>query len=729
VKFQSSLAIFAVSLAAILVGCGSSSNNNSNQNPISVALSSPPTSLQTNATATLTAIVSNDSANAGVTWSCAPAGSCGSFNPASSAGSNATTTYTAPSAGGNVTIAATSVTDSTKAAQTTVTITAPAGISVSLSPAPPTSLQISTTTTLTAVVASDSTNAGVTWSCAPTGGCGSFNPTTSAGSSATTTYTAPAAVPAGNAVTVIATSITDPTKSAQAAITITTTAPTLGDGTYVFSLAGQDQFAFTGVNCGAVADVECAPYFVAGAFTVTGGTIAGGEQDFIDLSTIATDTFTGGSVTQTGDGTGNLLITLSFTRNGVPLTETLSGTLVSAVRALITEFDSSATSSGSLNLQESTITAPSGGYAFVVSGLDGNTGGPSPVNIGGVINVDGSPISGNGSVFDINDAGTVSQNQSFANTSTVSAPDQFGRVQFNLVPSSSSLQPFNLVGYVVGAGHIRLVETSETLPSSLNGTTGGVALGQGSNTGTFSMSSIAGSSFVISTSGADTSGAFQVAGVLTTNSDGTVTGTLNANDLVGTGVQAPIPFTGTYTVDPTGRVTLSSLTGGPFTFTAQMYLSGLGTASNVSGNGTATVVSMDASDVLAGVAYQQTGGGSFTAASFSGNYGMNATGFDFNNELEFDAVGPVSADGVSMLNGTVDLNFMVPPGTQATVSINPAAFASDPSGVFTGTMTGLDIDNPGNNDAFSYYLVDTTKVIAIETDSNQLTLIFFQLQQ
>jgi hypothetical protein len=724
-SLRTSLAIFALIFAAILVGCSSNNNNNPPQNSISVSLSAPPTSLQTNATATLTAIVSNDSANAGVTWSCAPAGSCGSFNPASSAGSTATTTYTAPPGAGNVTIVATSVTDSTQSAQATVTVTAPAGISVTFNPAPPGSLQISATTTLTAMVANDSTNAGVTWSCAPSGSCGSFKPTSSPGSTATTTYAAPVAVPTGNAVTVIATSVTDTTKSVQAAITITTTAPTLGDGTYVFSLGGQDQFANNAATCGGVATVECAPYYVAGAFTVTGGTITAGEQDFIDLATIATDTFTGGSVTQAGDGTGNLLITLSFTRSGVPLTETLSGTLVSAVRALITEFDSSATSSGSLDLQQSSIAPASGGYAFFVTGLDGNTSGPAPVNIGGVINVDGSPISGSGSVFDINDAGTVSQNQSFANTSTVSAPDQFGRVTFNLVPSSSSLPPFNLVGYVVGPGHVRLVETSD----SFNGTTGGVALGQGANTGTFSMSSIAGSSFVVSTSGADTSGAFQVAGLLTTNSDGTVTGTLNANDLVGTGVQAPIPFTGTYTVDPTGRVTLSSLTGGPFTFTAQMYLSGLGTASNMSGNGTATVVSMDTTDVLAGVAYQQTGGGSFTAASFSGNYGMNAAGFDFNSELEFDAVGPVSADGVSALNGTADLNFMVPPGTQATVSINPGAFAADPSGVFTGTITGLDIDNPGNNDAFSYYLVDTTKVIAIETDSNQLTLIFFQLQQ
>jgi hypothetical protein len=51
------------------------------------------------------------------------------------------------------------------------------------------------------------------------------------------------------------------------------------------------------------------------------------------------------------------------------------------------------------------------------------------------------------------------------------------------------------------------------------------------------------------------------------------------------------------------------------------------------------------------------------------------------------------------------------------------------SGVFTGTITGLEIDTPANNDAFTYYMIDTTKVLAIETDPNQLTLVRFVLQQ
>jgi hypothetical protein len=72
-------------------------------------------------------LVSNDPSAGGVKWS-VTCGSiaCGSFSPAQTS-SVAKTTYTAPDAvpeGGTVTITATSVTDPTKFATTTVTISA-----------------------------------------------------------------------------------------------------------------------------------------------------------------------------------------------------------------------------------------------------------------------------------------------------------------------------------------------------------------------------------------------------------------------------------------------------------------------------------------------------------------------------------------------------------------------------------------------------------------------------
>jgi hypothetical protein len=56
-------------------------------------------------------------------------------------------------------------------------------------------------------------------------------------------------------------------------------------------------------------------------------------------------------------------------------------------------------------------------------------------------------------------------------------------------------------------------------------------------------------------------------------------------------------------------------------------------------------------------------------------------------------------------------------------------FTAAASGIFTGTLTGLDVTTVTNGDAFAYYLVDPTRVIGIETDPNQLTLGFFLLQQ
>ncbi len=74
-----------------------------------------------NRTASITATVSNDSAAKGVTWSCTPASSCGSFNPTATASGTATT-YTAPGAAGSVVVTATSVSDTTKTATATISI-------------------------------------------------------------------------------------------------------------------------------------------------------------------------------------------------------------------------------------------------------------------------------------------------------------------------------------------------------------------------------------------------------------------------------------------------------------------------------------------------------------------------------------------------------------------------------------------------------------------------------
>jgi hypothetical protein len=511
--------------------------------------------------------------------------------------------------------------------------------------------------------------------------------------------------------------------SAPASFSLKNTAVALlGDGTYVFSVAGQD-----------VAGAYL--YNVAGAFTVVGGVITGGEQDLVDYGNPATlnDAITSGTISGP-DAAGNLTITLTTADAaiGVSGTETLSAVMAtSGTAGFITEFDSSASGSGELRLQSLPSGGGKQGYAFFLNGGDGTVNAFAS-GFGGVVNVDGAggTISGAGSVFDLDDGGTLTQGAPI-DSGTVSAPDAFGRIQISLVLTTSGVGGIGLAGYIVDDKRIELVENSNDPNDIFFGVTGGTAYPQGASTGTFTAASIEGTSFVFGTNGQDATNYFQVAGVVTTNLDGTtVSGTLNFNDLSGAGTQAPVPFSGTYTVDVTGRVTLSNLASNDGTtfsgITLQLYLSGGG---RVAAN------AMDSFDEWAGPAKVQSGGGTFTAGSLSGNYALVTTGFGLPANFtgpETDSVGFFTADGVSAFNpGAVDQNILTTGGVAGAQTPDVAftgAYVADPSGIFTGTITGLDISTPANADAFSYYLIDSTSGVAIETDTNQLTLGFFSLE-
>lgn len=191
---------------------------------IAVSLSPSASSLAAQGTATITAMVSFDPANAGVSpasWTISsPASGGGALsNPTSSS-----VTYTAPATPPtnnlSVTITATSMTDSTKSGSTSVTVLA---ITVTVSPGSAL-IPINITQQFGATVQNDPTNQGVNWTTSQAGtsctsGCGALAPTGTA-SGAATTYTAPAAVPTNAKVTLIATSATDATKSAAATVTV-----------------------------------------------------------------------------------------------------------------------------------------------------------------------------------------------------------------------------------------------------------------------------------------------------------------------------------------------------------------------------------------------------------------------------------------------------------------------------------------------------------------------------
>jgi hypothetical protein len=617
----------------------------------------------------------------------------------------------------------------------------------------PTSLPVNGVVTLVASVNNDKANGGVVWSCTttPAGSpCGTFNPaTTSSGGS--TTYTAPAILlPAGTTITITATSATNSAIS-QSSLPITLGPATLANGNYVFSVTGYDYFP------------DASNYTVSGVISVAGGVITGGEQDFIDGTNQPLQDNIGAGASGCSATTAPLVSCLTIGADGnmqiilvtgdpglgvnipasgsVPAVngvETFSGSVLplNPGKASIAEIDASATGSGGLELQSATVTAAPGpgSFAFVLS----NAG--DALAIGGIINIDdlsaasegvplcGGTISGAGSIWDGNAGGDIFQGGTFS-ASCVSSPDGWGRVTFTM--NSPNFSQLILAAYPISNSKIQLVETGD----SFQGVLGGIAYGQTVPTGGFTAAS-AQNTYVIGMQGEDGNFLLQSAEQLTINSDGSVTGFLDFNDFSGDQTQSPDPVSApaaSVVVDATGRVTIPGVAAADeaATYNIQLYLDG---------NGHALALTLDSGDSQAGIGFQQSGASSIAASSFSGAYGMGVTGWDFDEDGEFDSVGPVVADGSSTFAGFGDVNWLdyADPGPIA-VWGNPVSGGfgtSGATGIFTGTITGIDIfnctafgvtDAPGcSQDVFNYYLVDQYgDNIAIETDLNQLTFGYF----
>jgi hypothetical protein len=179
--------------------------------------------------ATLTAIVSNDTAAAGVDWtlSCG-ASSCGTISSHTSSGTTATFQNSSPIAvGGTITITAKSTTDTTKSATATATVVTSPPIAVTLSTPLPATLNTGSQVTLAATPSSGTDGINWTATCGSAGACGTFSlsPAHTA-NGGQIVYTAPAAVPAGTVVTISASSAgTAPSNPALSTTTVVQAPP------------------------------------------------------------------------------------------------------------------------------------------------------------------------------------------------------------------------------------------------------------------------------------------------------------------------------------------------------------------------------------------------------------------------------------------------------------------------------------------------------------------------
>jgi hypothetical protein len=449
------------------------------------------------------------------------------------------------------------------------------------------------------------------------------------------------------------------------------------NGTYVFSVSGIDS--------------NGAPYAVVGTFAANGsGGITAGTIDVndADLSApVANSPISGSSSYKINvDGRGEVALATS------PLgTITLDFVLEDGSHGLLTEFDSNATGSGTLDLQ--TTATPSGPYAFNLSGTDFSNGSANPfATIGNFTVGSGGAITG---LQDLSDAGLPYPNESLSGT-VIAGPSS---TPATVLASGFGTLTFDV--FVIDSSHLKLIEmdagknlvgdayaaSSTTMPSG---------------TLAFTLAGSYPGATTVSASG----------GFIVTDGNGNIT-TASTFDLNngGTTVSAePVGFSGTYTAAGAGRyaLALSSFTDGT-AYVAYPFSGGV------------FLLEIDGSGVMSGAAYPQAPTPTLAGAQ---GYGLNFTGSNLSaNEgegAEVDEIAEFTTNSSgSTITGVVDENYQ--PGGAPNLGLTLSGTYTTPDSNGRGQV-GATAGNNSNstlNGGFTitYYYVDGTTYPFIETDA------------
>jgi len=557
----------------------------------------------------------------------------------------------------------------------------PAAIIVQLTNAPST-LTINQTVNLTANVANDASGAGVDWSCSGAA-CGTFAPTHT-GSGVSTAYTAPASP---GTVTVIATATADASVHATIDITIVPIGSnSMLNGTYVFSVQGVN-------NSGS--------YSAVGTIVADGnGHITGGEQDYADETAKSGPDAVTGSYAIGPDGRGSLTLDVANPNQPPNGMETFSIAITSATHAFIIQFDGTANSNGSLDLQAASALDPAaigGAFAFTAQGVD--IGSQVPIAHGGVLIMSASSGSiASGTYFE-NDGGS---RFSAATTGTVTAPDSFGRGTLGL-----SVGP-GFVYYAVQGQVLRIIGTDA--PSVM---TAGSMYGQGNAglTATFSNAALAGN-YVISNAGGTSFGPMALAGQFSADGAGNLTagaadvnnaGVATFSSIAGQALYA-IAGDGTGTLDLPPAADLQGSVSALLIFAVAPTLNLLD-PNSASGGGGALVMDYDPGAVASGYIVPQSAG------VFEGNYALTLQ--SVRPAGQTDLVGQSVALG-GALTGTVDIN----DGGQTTAGVSlTGTFTADAAN--TGRWTGAFTVNSITHQ-IKFYQVSGTLFVIVDTDGTDV---------
>lgn len=674
----------ALCLVLLLVGCGSGHHTpNPTPSPERVNVTVTPASVQLTGgqTAQFTATVTN-ATNHSVTWRV-------------TGGGTITTSglYTAPSpVGANVsdTVTAISVEDTTKSASATVNFTP---VSVRVTPEAP-SVALTATRQFTAEVAG-STNTAVTWSLSGDGCVG----TACGVISSTGLYRAPWCVPVPVPVSVIATSVADPSKSASTVVTPVNLGPTL-NGSFAFLYAGIDSTARMVQS--------------AGRFLADNGQITSGLSDVVTFTSARPNVTFTGSYDNRCYARGVLNITDSD-EHAHSYTYALNA---DGSRGHFIEMNSTAGRGSGTLVRLATpakLVAGVGGLGNFVFGFSGtapqlfvapsNTAitpniplALSRVGFAGQLTLGAAgEISG---VIDANYVGTMYPASTLTGTYTFDSSAGRGEATFSAGPPLD--ETYHLSFYPAGPDEVFWIgmDTSLTRRPQQNElfvaypVYGGVSLRQG---GPFDLASLNATS-VLSLTGvaAGTSDSDVLAGILTPDGSGNITTAILDENDDGT-LSEYQAVTGTYTLDEGsfGRGTLHLDLGGGNARNLTFYLVDSNKAFLLEG----TDID-DGPDVGVGFLEPQVGG-PFSDASLSGLY----SGGTLNFPTPFAPVnaGILISDGQGSLVGIGDYADMR--GYQPSTPV---------SGTYHIPESGR-----GDYGFMKFYLISPTRAIMFEADDSQ----------
>ncbi len=440
------------------------------------------------------------------------------------------------------------------------------------------------------------------------------------------------------------------------------------NGTYAVLFTGNNQFGFFGF---------------AGSFQADGnGNITSGVADINSGGGVFTNVAISGTYKIGADGRGTAALNTSVN----PIA--LDFVLVSGQRALVIRFDSIATASGTIDLQDASAFSSAtlqNTFAFGLSGIDTNS---NP--FAGAGNFSGNNSGGISGVADFNDSGSVAQGVTVSGVSSIGGSNGRGVVMLN-----TSLGTFNFAAYIVNSNHLLLLETDPTPVLA------GEAFGQSSTTSNASLSG----PFAFTVAGISNSGPYAAGGTFMADGNGLVAGGVQDVNNGGT-VTLNSTLSGNYAIAGNGRGTLTLSTPAGTTIFA-VYPS----------SGGLQMAEIDPNIVSSGMAFAQQGA-PFSNASIQGSYGLNLSGIA--NNVEFDTIGQLSADGNGNFSGTEDFN-------NAGFRSFGLALAGTYSISANGRGTGR-IQSSAASRSVAYYVVNSSRVLTIELDATVISAGSFEHQ-